>query len=285
MILAASLVAASCITLCTIAGCRGEEIQESKEEIVVEGWIADGEHPIVMVTSTLPIKEEDTQMDDLKKYVAQWARVGINTDDGTTVYLTARYDADYFPPYIFTTTAIRGQAGQRYHLTVDWRTHHAEATTTIPASVPLDDIWCEPCTDSDTLRQVMVQFHDQPASHDYYLLFSREKEEPLNPQLCLFGIIDDITLPTPEVTKSIRRGGLITEIKDYTPYYTIGDQVEVSLMHVDSLTYHYWHAFSDAKQLGGTLLFNITTPLTGNIQGGHGIWYGCGLDKKNVLVK
>lgn len=281
---AATLLAALCGVL-LVTACSGNDIEVSREEIVVEGWIAEGGHPVVFVTSTLPITDEETQLDDLAKYVAQWARVGITTEDGTTTYLTGTYNPDFFPPYYFTTAAIRGEAGKRYHLTVDWRNHHAEGTTAIPASVPIDDIWSGPCSDSDTLRQLFVRFYDTPETHNYYMLFSREEQEPQNPQLCMFGILDDITLPRPEATMSVRRGGLIAESSTYSPYYAVGDNVEVSLLHVDSITYNYWRGFADSKELGFSLLFNITTPLDGNIQGAHGIWYGCGIDKKQIRVE
>jgi hypothetical protein len=283
---AATLLAALCgVLLVLTTACSGNDIEVSREEIVVEGWIAEGGHPVVFVTSTLPITDEESKLDDLAQYVAQWARVGITTEDGTTTYLTGTYNPDFFPPYYFTTAAIRGEAGKRYHLTVDWRNHHAEATTTIPASVPIDDIWSGPCSDSDTLRQVFIRFHDRPVTHDYYLLFSRREGEPVNPQLCMFGLIDDVTLPQPEVTMSVRRGGLITEYETYTPYYSVGDDVEVSLLHVDSTTYAYWRGYADSKELGFSLLFNVTTPLDGNILGGHGIWYGCGMGRERLEIK
>ena len=268
-----------------LLGCDDDPVTISKEELVIEGWIADGGHPVVIVSSTLPITEEDMSVDDLKKYIAQWARVGITTEDGKTIYLTGRYNEDYFPPYIFTTLSVTGKVGASYRLTVDWRNHHAEATTTIPESIPIDNIWYEPCSDNDTLHQVMIHFQDSPARHDHYLLFSREIYDPLNPQLCLFGILDDALFPSAEVTTSARRGGLLTDFKSYTPYYCIGDQVEVSLMHVDSITYNYWRGFSDAKQLGRSMLFNVSTPLDGNISGGHGIWYGYGISKRTIRVK
>ena len=116
----------SCIVLlaCT------EEQEINQQEIVVEGWISEGEFPIVMITSTLPITEEEQSLDSLNLYIAQWARVSITTR-GKTVFLTGMYDRKYFPPYIFTTTALRGEVGESYLLTVDWRGMHAEATTTV----------------------------------------------------------------------------------------------------------------------------------------------------------
>ena len=210
----ASAVAAKLLTSLSLlvtltAGCH-DGIEVHSEEMVIEGWIAEGQHPMVFVTSTLPITDEETPIDDLKEYVAQWARVGITTD---------------------------------------------------------------------------VRFHDDPATHDHYLLFSREEQELQNPQLCMFGILDDVTLPHSETTMSARRGGLITESKTYTPFYAIGDEVEVSLLHVDSITFKYWRGFADSKELGFSLLFNVTTPLDGNIQGAHGIWYGCGIDRKRIKVE
>lgn len=261
-----------------------EDLEVNQREIVVEGWIADGGFPIVMVTSTLPLTKEEQSLDSLNLYIAQWARVSITTG-GKTVYLTGMYDRRYFPPYIFTTTALRGKVGESYHLTVDWQGMHAEATTTIPPTIPLDDIWSEPCDESDTLRQIVTTFHDDPSSHDYYLFFARRNNEPLNPQLCMFGVLDDAVLVVPDVTQHIRRGGLIDEGKYYTPYFSIGDKAEVRLLHVDSEAYTFWHGFSDNQLLGNSFLFNVTTPLEGNVQGGHGVWYGCGMDCRTIVVQ
>ena len=282
----ATLVAALCgVLLAITTACNGEDFDVSSEEIVVEGWITEGGHPIVFVTSTLPITSEEQKLDDLTQYVAQWARVGVTTEDGVTTYLTGTYNPDFFPPYYFTTAAIRGEAGKRYHLTIDWRNHHAEGTTFIPVSVPIDEIWSGPCSDSDTLRQLFIRFHDDPATRDYYLLFSRREGEPMNAQFCMFGLIDDITFPQSELTVSVRRSGLITEYETYTPYYAVGNDVEVSLLHVDSTTSAYWRGFADTKELGASFLFNVTTPLDGNITGGHGIWYGCGIGRKEIKVE
>jgi hypothetical protein len=66
---------------------------------------------------------------------------------------------------------------------------------------------------------------------------------------------------------------------------SVGDDVEVSLLHVDSTTYAYWRGYADSKELGFSLLFNVTTPLDGNILGGHGIWYGCGMGRKTLNLK
>ncbi|MBR1682988.1 MAG: DUF4249 domain-containing protein [Bacteroidaceae bacterium] len=262
----------------------GDEVHIEEQELVIEGWIADGEFPVVMVTTTLPIMYNEVSTDSIARYVAQWARVGICVD-GQTTYLTGMYDRDYFIPYVFTTSAFRGQAGKSYRLIVDWRDQHAEAVTTIPESVPIDDVWCEPSQDNDTLRQVIARFHDNPSQHNYYLWFSRAEGEPYNPQLCMLGALDDETLTTTEVVQHIRRSGPISEVEDYTPYYSVGAYAEVSLLHVDSTAYAFWHGFSDTKMLGNSNLFNVTTPISSNIQGGHGVWYGCGVSRRRIKVQ
>ena len=64
---AVSLLAAlCCLVVPCLTGCSGPDIEVSREEVVVEGWIAEGQHPIVFVTSTLPISEDEAQLDDLK---------------------------------------------------------------------------------------------------------------------------------------------------------------------------------------------------------------------------
>lgn len=276
------------ISLLTFMSCHYDPVPESEIELVVEGWIAEGQFPIVFVTSTLPIKKQNTYLDSLGQFVAQWARVEVQTDNDTVV-LTGMYNSKYFPPYIFTSNRMRGVSGKRYRLIVDWSGLHAEATTSIPSFVPLDSLWTEPVSDNDTLRQLCAGFFDASPQHDHYLLFSRRISDYLNPQLCIFGLLDDAVVDSGSESKQmytlhLRRGHQLDTDQDYVPYYSIGDTVLVTLEHVDSISFAFWRTFEDNRILSGYHFLPIANPLKGNIQGGHGVWYGCTQSTRSIVI-
>lgn len=189
-----------------LTACTGIEPDGgNRQQLVIEGWIADGEFPMVFVTTTLPVQQQVTPLDSLEQFIAQWARVQVATEDDT-VLLTGMVDHRYFPPYFFTSNSLRGRAGQHYQLTVDWHGLHAEATTTVLPPVSVDNVWTQSTASSDTLHDVCLRFHDNPQTTDYYLLLSRRQAEPLNPQLCVFGAVSDRVLGQSDVTLYARRG-------------------------------------------------------------------------------
>ena len=111
-------ISAAVMLLLCLSGCAEVELPQSAPQIVVEGWIEDGYHPIVMLTTTVPIGESVTDLNELKKFVINWGKVTIS-DGENSVVLTGRRDDDYFPPYIYTTSSMTGQAGKTYTITVE----------------------------------------------------------------------------------------------------------------------------------------------------------------------
>lgn len=272
------------LTHLALTACTGIEPDDAvRQELVIEGWIADGEFPVVFVTTTLPVQQQVTPLDSLERFIAQWARVQVTTEDDT-VLLTGIVDHRYFPPYYFTSNHLRGRAEQRYNLTVDWHGLHAEATTTVLPPVLIDSVWTQTTATSDTLRDLCVRFHDNPQTNDYYLLLSRRQAEPLNPQLCVFGTVNDRVLRQPDVTLYARRGGVLAE-SDYSSYYSLGDSVRVTLAHVDSVAFQFWRAYEDNRQLSTSSISTVFNPLTTNVRGGRGLWQGCGFSHRWIIVE
>ena len=90
-----------------LACSKTEEVGRS--QLVVEGWIENGGNPVVMVSESIGIatgREMDSK--GILDHIAKWAKVSIS--DGTrTEILTGIPDTEYFPPYIYTTSAITGE--------------------------------------------------------------------------------------------------------------------------------------------------------------------------------
>ena len=153
-----------------LAACTPSWQPEGEEKLVVEGWIDAGGFPIVMVTTSVPTSTEYQNIDDQKEHLVRHARVTVS-DGENSVILTGMSSKSYFPPYIYTTADMRGVAGKTYSLTVEYSGMTATASTTVPAAVPLDSLWCVPSKDDAGKYNLKARFSDPEGSEDYYRLF------------------------------------------------------------------------------------------------------------------
>lgn len=262
--------------------CEGDVMIEAESQIVVEGIIDDGGYPVVIVTLTLPISTEEHSLDELKDHIVRWVKVSIS-DGSNTVVMTGRYHEGYFPPYIYTTTEMRGEAGKNYTLTVDYRNHHATATTYIPAKAVPDSIVMRPITDATTMvgteylplyYQAYAYFHDDPLAKDYYACFTRTGSTQRQYLLSQFSAIDDATLLEESAIPIYRGHSSITG--KYQRYFRYNEEMAVKFARVDSVSYSILRNYQDNLFLASRLFMQSTQNLPSNIQGGLGYWIGCG---------
>ena len=142
-----------------LTSCDENHLAVTQPQLVVEGWIEDGGYPVVIVTSSIPISEEYMPAETLSDYIVRWATVTVYCGEDSAV-LTGKYDKGYFPPYIYTTSRMKGEQGKNYSLKVEYKDMVATATTTIPPRPDVMRFRLEKCEDSDTMYQVKVVFTD-----------------------------------------------------------------------------------------------------------------------------
>mgnify|MGYP000133994335 FL=1 len=123
------------------ASCTDNPYNNEVPQLVVEGWIDSGDHPIVFVTTTVPFSTTKKTSTDFSSHILNWAKVTVS-DGEHTVVMTGRVMANYPIGYGFTTSNMRGEAGKTYKLTVDYANYHAQATTTIPLPCTIDSFRC-----------------------------------------------------------------------------------------------------------------------------------------------
>lgn len=257
-------------------------LQEPPSLLVVEGWIEHGGYPVVMLTNTVSVTEENNHIEDLYQYLVRWATVTVS-DGEKTVTLTGKYDSGYFPPYIYTTGELCGEAGKEYTLTVRFQDYTATAVTTIPEPVGMDT-YVEQCIGSDTLYQVSVGFRDPPSTKDYYKLFTRVGSQKRQFQSAYLGIFTD------EVTDGytrypVYRGQTMDKTEKYIPYFSINDTVSVKLAHIDEASYHFWSDYENLLSFSSNQFFPVTRNIRGNVQGGLGYWCGYGATTHHLIIK
>ena len=66
------------LLLLTLTACSAHYADEEESQLVVEGWIDEGDFPIVILTRSIPVKNEYQDISDLSQFVEHWARVTIS---------------------------------------------------------------------------------------------------------------------------------------------------------------------------------------------------------------
>ena len=259
---------------CFCLGCEETEVKQVPPQLVVEGWIDSGGFPIVKLTTTVPVSKQAQSTDSLDRFLLRWAKVTVS--DGTReVVLTGMPNRDYFPPYIYTTSEMRGEVGKTYTLKVDYQDFHAHAVTTIPKPVALSRISAEKIPLYPEWFKLRIDFKDDPATTDYYKVFIRLYGENQDFHSTNFGTYNDRLLPTQaSLLVENARQNVVNPTATFFKRY---EAVNIKFCHIDSVSYAFWKSFDDYQSEGRNPLFNSMQNIRSNIQGGLGYWCGYGV--------
>lgn len=282
--LATTLIARqlTALLLVCLTACSGHEGSSLQSQYVVEGWIEAGEFPMVRVTRSIPITEEYQSLDSLERYIVRWGTVSVS--DGTReVILTGKSDNRFFPPYIYTTTEMRGQPGYTYQLTIR-RDDGPDivARCTVPDTVGVDSFAVVPVTQSDTLVQLYAYLHVAPQPTTYYKVFAKEGDDTQDFLPSYLGVIrSDMMGPGGRIAVNKGRTNLQ---KDFTPYFTREDTVMLRIARIDSVAYEFWRSYEDMLSLSRIPLFPNTVSLPSSVSGAYGFWQGWGATYHTVVI-
>lgn len=267
--------------------CEGDVLIEAEPQIVVEGYIDDGGYPVVGVTLTFPVSTEEHTIADMKEHILRWAKVSIS-DGNQTEVMVGRYHEGYFPPYVYTTTSMRGQAGHSYTITVDYRQYHATAVTTIPAVAAMDSVVMRPLDFEHSLQrdslvigvsypmyyQADIYLRDNPLTKDYYAVFVRTGEDQRQFLLSHLGMIDDASLQGASQIPVYR--GHSIQTGNYQRYFTYGEPVGIKFARVDAQSFQILKDYEDNMLFGSNMFMASSRNISSNVVGGLGYWIGCG---------
>lgn len=254
-----------------------------ESQLVVEGWIDDGGFPVVILTRSIPVSTQKQDIEKLKDYIIRWAKVTVSNGKDSVI-LTGKIDNGYFPPYIYTTSKMRGVAGEKYKLSVEYKDLRASATTTIPSPPQHCLFHVSPCEDSDTLYQIKAKFTDNNETKNYYQFFTRTGTDTRQYMAAYLGSIDDEIL-NGETEFSIYRHHQLRKKEKYTPYFTPDDTVSIKFAQVDETSFQIWDSYIKMLSLSENLFLSTSSNITSNIVGGYGFWCGYGSIEKHIIVR
>lgn len=261
--------------LAFLFGCVGKYQPEDEPQIVVEGWIEAGGYPVVILTTTVSVGEQQKDWASLKDHVIRWAKVSIS-DGEEEVVLTGRKNDDYFPPYIYSTARIQGEAGKTYTLKVEYSGRTVTAQTSVPDAVPLEWIKVVP-SQRDGYADIVAGLKDNPSTKDYYKFFTWSLHDDSTYVPSFMGLINDEILAD-EVNEVMVQRGAPQVFGDADTSLSFSDHsfVLVKFCTMDEASYMYWEDYEDIAFLSRNPFFPVTCKIRSNVQGGLGYWVGYG---------
>lgn len=273
----------SVAALLVFFGCVEKYHPEDDPQIVVEGWIDDGGYPVVILTTTVSVGEELREWGSLKDNIIRWAKVTVSDGEHEEV-LTGRRSDDHFPPYIYSTARMKGEAGKTYTLTVEYSGRTATAHTVIPEAVPLEWIKVRP-SEKEGQAKIVAGLKDNPDTKDYYKLFTRVMDEDSSYVSSFMGLIDDDILGEGVNEVTVNKGTpQVFGSKDKSVTFDEDSFVLVRFCTMDEVSYRYWEDYEDIVTLNRNPFFPVTKKIRSNIEGGLGYWAGYGSSVYRISI-
>lgn len=263
--------------------CKEQYLPETSPQIVVEGWIESGGYPKVMLTTTVEVGEDKKEWTSLKDNVIRWAKVSVS-DGEKEVVLTGKKNNDYFPPYIYTTSRIKGEPGKRYFLKVEYSGRIVTSETTVPFPVRLE--WIKVVRSSqEGQANIIVGLKDNPSTKDYYKFFSMVEGEDSTYVSSFLGLVDDEILDKGINEVTIQRGYNQIFRPEYRPVtFSDSSNVYIRLCTLDEISYRYWEDYEAIASLSHNPFFPTSGKIRSNVNGGLGFWAGYGSSVYHVSV-
>lgn len=265
-----------------VPSCSGQESPVPTTPLVVDGWIDAGGAPVVLVSRTISPSESMQDETALMTKVVNYARVRVS--DGTrTVELEGRRDDNYFPPYVYTTDRMLGEAGKTYRLEVDYPGINAWAETTIPEPSSVERFEVEVSEKTDSLFVLSAVILNDPSVRTFYKFFTKVEGRNSCWNSSFLGLVDSSIFDEGEIAVPVARGwGLLEKYRQ--PLFRKGEKVAVKFCTVDEASYDYWKSYDDITALARNAFFPVSENVAGNMHGALGFWAGYGANFYEVTI-
>lgn len=260
------------ICLLSLVSCSEDVFIVSEPQLIVEGWIDDGGFPVVILSESVPVSDKYADVNSLKDNVVKWAKVTVSDGDNEVV-LTGKANSSYFPPYIYTTSRMRGVSGKKYKLTVTFEDYHVEAETQIPEKGCVERFIKETINGKYSLKALI---NDNPDEKNYYKFFVRMMERDSMFLSSNLAVIDDSEFDFP-LSVPLGLGKSILHDDELEDYQLNGsERLLVKFAQIDSVAYNFWNEYKNYVELGQSFIFRYSKNAYSNISGGLGFWFGYG---------
>lgn len=280
-----SIVAISLLGFMISSGCvePNFEVENYESEIVVDGWIEQGKFCQVLLTLSAPYFSEIDSI-SLRNYALTKAKVTLSDGEKSEI-LTLKPNSNYFPPYLYISTEMKGEVGKTYKLTVEYSRVTAYATTTIPNPVKLDSVWFALDTNQDSLGFIWVKFTDNVSTKDYYRTLTKIQHIDARYIPNYISNYNDEYFNGQKIEISLYKGNKSSVENKDEFHYTIGDTISLKFCSIDKISYDFWYTFQKELMSTGNPFASTNSRVNTNVTNGLGVWCGYGSTYYQIIAK
>lgn len=264
--------------LALLASCAedGPELQSEKMPLVVEGWIEEGESPVIIVTHAVDLTVETPSFDD---FVEKWGRVTLY-DNGRPYILTGKVNSNFTPSLIFTSSRLKGELGHTYRLTIETVDDFAEGQATLEAAPRILSI--HPLKEKEGYS-LMVNI-DETFGTIQFQTMTLGVDSRFYPAFCSTYAGNPLGGGEYKITKGAHAAYDEDQADKFSNFFSPGETVLVKVCRIPDELYSFWTAYDQAVSLGGNIFLNIPQNCQGNISGGLGYFSAAGISITAVTI-
>jgi hypothetical protein len=259
------------------------EIEDYQSEVVVDGWIEPNKNCEVLLTLSAPYFST-IDSSNLGDYALTRAKVTLIGEDDQEI-LTLKPNTNYFPPYIYKSTRMKGEAGKNYDIVVEYGGQKITATTTIPLPIELDSTWFALEQEKDSLGLIWVKFTDNGEVKNYYRTLTQVMGEDKKFIATYFPNFNDEFFNGKPVEASLLRGNNSNTNKKDSIYFTKGDTIMLKFCTIDKNSFDFWISFQKEIANAGNPFASTNARVKSNVNNGLGIWCGYGASYYQIIAQ
>jgi hypothetical protein len=292
-------------TLFLLFSCQTEikvDIPTYYNKLVVEGYIENGEHPVVSLYKSVPYFSTMSLEYLFNSVVIRNAKVFVTPDNGEEVELFLEIKEDYPLFFAYSTKAIVGELNTSYSLRIELDGKVYTSETAIKNNFDLDSVAFVPPfgqTVIDTAANLRIWMTDNGYGGNYYQFKVKIHCNKFSDRLWITTIpaaFDDSPFMGKSFNYEIIRGApsaiFMPEMseQDRKQYlrgnYRVGDTVYLKYALLDFSSYRFWQTISGELTFGQNP-FMSPAPIISNIKCNTGekclgVW--CGAAKKEMMM-
>lgn len=285
------------IAISLFASCEKEldiDLPQPDAKLVVEGWIENGEYPVVIVTRNssyfAPI-DTNFLMDSL--FITDALVIvsdGFQSDTLQPFLDVAAYQNGAWPIFYYRGSKFHGVENGNYSLYIEAEGEVITGQTNIPTRVAFDSLWWEAeAGTGDSLGYIHAMVTDNGSEKNYYRIFSKRIGRDYNFVPVMESIYDDIYFNGLTFEYEIMRGELNYENEeiyedDEFGSYKRGDSVVVKLSSINKAHYDFWRTLEEDVMAGGNPFTNPVT-IRHTVEGALGVFGGYGSVLDTVIIQ
>lgn len=283
-----------------LVSCQKEidvELPDYQKKLVVEATIANGEHPVVILSRSISYLS-DINIDTLiNNILVSDAVVTVTSSKGETDTLKYGFSAESPIGFAYVAGNMIGELGTGYDLKIVWQGKTYTSHTSILEPFQLDSAWLAFHGDSSATIRILLT--DDPAATNYYHFSVKVSCEKFKDKQWVTSIpvaFDDGTFNGQTFNYEIMRGNpsllfMPTMSEEMEREFTRmtfrpGDTVVLRSSAIDYSSYRFWSS-AGSDIIFGQNPFLSPAPIVSNINGEDvlGVWCGFAAQYDTLVFK